>query len=159
MSIIAADLMQQAIRPTLEYLGIHSPAAEKLLLGTAAQESGFDPFCHSDRGIGIYQITSEQHRSIWDSYLAFIPDLASKVRGLASQHQFLKNPDQELAVNLSYSTAIAWIIYLQSDHQLPAADDADGLSLYWKDNFKHENDSQSNQKNFARWIRAHGAAA
>lgn len=159
MSIIAADLMQQAIKPTLEYLGIHSPAAEKLLLGTAAQASGFDPFCRSNKGIGIYQITSEQHRSIWDGYLAFIPDLASKVRGLASQHQFLNNPDQELAVNLSYSTAIAWIIYLRSDHLLPAADDADGLGLFWKNHFSHPQKRPSNQKKFARWIRDHCTAA
>lgn len=159
MSIVAADLIQHAIKPTLEYLGMYSLAAEKLLLGTAAQESGFDPFCHHSNGIGIYQITSREHRSIWDEYLAFIPDLASKVRGLASQHQFLKNPDQELAVNLSYSTAIAWIIYLQSERQLPCEDDAEGLSHFWKNNFSHTSKDQSRQENFALWIRENTAVA
>jgi len=158
MSIAATDLIQHAIRPTLEYLDMYSPAAEQLLLGTAAQESGFDPFYHGSRGIGIYQITSQQHRRIWDSYLAFIPDLASKVRGLASQHLFLQKPDQELAVNLSYSTAIAWIIYLQSELQLPAADDAEGLGLFWGHNFSRPPRGSGAQQNFAHWIRQHRAA-
>jgi len=158
MSIAATDLILHAIRPTLEYLDMYSPAAEQLLLGTAAQESGLDPFCHSSRGIGIYQITPLQHRSIWDGYLAFIPDLASKVRGLASQRLFLQKPDQELAVNLSYSTAIAWIIYLQSELQLPAADDAEGLSLYWGLNFCGPPRDSGAQQNFALWIRQFRAA-
>ena len=156
MSINAADLMQHVITPTLNYLGMPSIAAEKLLLGTAAQQSGFDPFCRQ-QGIGIYQITSRQHRDIWDDYLAFRPDLASKVRGLASQHQFLKYPDQELATNLAYSTAIAWIIYLQSDHQLPEAGDLDGLSEYWESNFCHQQSGQA--QDFADWMRSNAAAA
>ncbi|MFT5579876.1 MAG: hypothetical protein ACI9WS_002636 [Paraglaciecola psychrophila] len=158
MSIAATDLIHHAIRPTLEYLEMYSLAAEQLLLATAAQESGFNPFYQSDRGIGIYQITPLEHRMIWDNYLAFIPDLASKVRGLASQHLFLENPDQELAVNFSYSTAIAWIIYSQSELQLPAADDADGLSLFWRLNFCHSPLDSSGQENFAHWIRQYRAA-
>ena len=47
MTINAADLVEHVIKPTLDYLGMYSSAAEKLLLGTAAQESQFDPFCHS----------------------------------------------------------------------------------------------------------------
>ncbi|MEE8056278.1 MAG: hypothetical protein V3T17_00355 [Pseudomonadales bacterium] len=128
MTINAFDLTQQIIKPTLNYLGMDSLAAEKLLLGTASQESGLDLFCQQSQGIGIYQISPEQHRQAWDNYLAFRPDLASKVRGLASQHQFLKNPDQELKTNLAYSTAIAWIIYVQSEIKLPEAGDVDGLS-------------------------------
>ena len=159
MAINANDLLQHVIKPTLHYLATHSPAAEKLLLGTAAQESDLDPFCHHNQGIGIYQITPEQHRQAWDSYLAFRPDLASKVRGLASQHQFLQDPDQELKTNLAYSTAIAWIIYLQSEHQLPAADDVDGLSHFWENNFCHKkNNPELQAQNFARWIADNMAA-
>ncbi len=167
MNITASDLKQYVIQPTLEYLGMYSSAAEKLLLGTAAQESGFDPFCQTDPdsrkncpdGLGIYQISSEEHRRIWDNYLAFRPDLASLVRGLASQHLFLQAPDQELRNNLAYSTAIAWIIYLESEDPLPAADDADGLGHYWQSHFAHSHYQRQNTQDFAQWIRRYSPAA
>ncbi len=159
MTINASDLLQHVIKPTLDYLAMCSSAAEKLLLGTAAQESGLDPFSYRNQGIGIYQITAEQHRQAWDKFLAFRPDLASKVRGLASQHQFLQNPEQELKTNLAYSTAIAWIIYLQSECPLPEADDVDGLSHFWKSNFCHKQANPEQQtQSFARWISANAAA-
>ena len=37
--------------------------------------------------------------------------MASRVRGLASQRAFLSDPDGELQTNLSYCTAIAWLLY------------------------------------------------
>lgn len=156
MSINPADLAKHVIKPTLQYLGMDSKAAEHLLLGTAAQESNFDPFESFSGGIGIYQISSQEHRRAWDHFLAFKPELASLVRGLASQHQFLHNPDWELKTNLAYSTAIAWVIYLQSGTQLPEADDADGLSQYWENNFCHNN--TGHRSDFARWINANLAA-
>ena len=159
MSINAVDLLEQVITPTLITLGMHSPAAEKLLLGTAAQESGFDPFSQNHNGIGIYQISSQQHRQAWDGYLAFRPDLASQVRGLASQRQFLNNPDQELKTNLAYSTAIAWIIYLQTEHQLPAADDVDGLCNVWQSTFSQQSETAYCAEQFAQWLRSNPAAA
>ena len=156
MSINPADLATHIIKPTLDYLGVQSGAAEKLLLGTVAQASNFDLFSEQHHGIGIFQITSKGHRQAWDNYLAFRPDLASKVRGLASQHRFLREPDQELKTNLAYSTAIAWIIYLQSDLQLPEADDVDGLSQFWSAHFCHREQRQA--EDFARWISEHVAA-
>ena len=37
--------------------------------------------------------------------------MASRIRGLASQRAFLSDPDGELQTNLSYCTAIAWLLY------------------------------------------------
>ncbi len=36
------------------------------------------------------------------------------MRGLASQRAFLTDPDSELQTNLSYCTAIAWLLYQRS---------------------------------------------
>lgn len=124
MSLNPVDLLVNIITPTLQVLEMSSPTAEEFLLGSAARASGFNPFPAEQQGIGLYRISSEQHRSAWDDYLAFRPDLASKVRGLASQHQFLKNPDLELMTNLVYSTAIAWILFLQSSQVAQASNDA-----------------------------------
>lgn len=146
------ELRQYVIEPTLKSLNMYSAAAVRLLMGTAAQESQCDPFCRRrEKGLGIYQISSEQHRAIWDQYLAFRPDLASAVRGLASQHQFLKDPDQELVTNLAYSTAIAWIIYLRSEHQLPEEHDRSGLCDFWRHHFSHHGDQTAQHLDMACW--------
>lgn len=158
-----SELREQIIGPTLKYLGINSSIAEELLLGTAALESKLNPLCHEADGLGIYQITPEQHRQIWDDYLAFKPDLASKVRGLASQHRFLQDPDQELSWNLSYATAIAWLIYQREGVVLPKSADSQELGKLWLKCFRKNKDRRKNERRFNGWLsqyrRATAAAA
>ena len=115
MQASAAVLKDQVIQPTLEYLGAWTPATEQFLLTTAMNAPEVGLFSSRSDGLGIYHITTGQHRDIWDKYLAFNPDLASKVRGLASQRAFLRDPDNELQTNLSYCTAIAWLLYQRSN--------------------------------------------
>lgn len=140
MGICAKELREYVIRPTLEHLGesgATASAAENLLLGTAAQESGlgFHLKVNRGRGLGIYQITPHTHIAIWDKYLINDPDLASAVRGLASQQEFLTHPHAELATNLSYATAIAWMIYRRAGEPLPPATDLPGLAQFWLRHF------------------------
>lgn len=133
MGICTEELRTFVIRPTLKQLGEWTQAAENLLLGTAAQESGLGFHLQEQGrgGLGIYQITPAQHISVWDTYLVSDPDLASEVRGLASQHEFLANPHMELATNLSYATAIAWMLYRRANKPLPDEDDAFGMAVLW----------------------------
>lgn len=110
MYITAEHLQEQVIRPTLEYLGVWSVEAERELLASALRQPESGLFPRRAQGLGLFNITSNQHRDLWDRYLAFRPDIASRIRGLASQRAFLSNPDNELQTNLSYCTAIAWIL-------------------------------------------------
>ncbi len=119
MYVTAEHLREQVIRPTLKYLGVWSTASEEFLLGAAIGPPELGLFSLQRDGLGIFHITSTQHRDIWDKYLAFNPDLASRVRGLASQRQFLSNPDGELQTNLSYCTAVAWLLHQRSSQLLP----------------------------------------
>lgn len=137
MGICPAELVQYVIRPTLEYLGDYSESAATLLAATAAIESdlGFHLKKQKSNGLGVYRINPRCHQLVWDRYLAKDPDLASKVRGLASQHEFLANPHLELTTNLRYATAIAWMIYRRTGKALPAADDIQGLGKYWRRHF------------------------
>lgn len=137
MGICAEELRSFVIRPVLEHLGDWSQAAENLLLGTAAQESGLGFHLKTRRGhsLGIFQIHPQAHNHLWDKYLVKSPDLASKVRGLASQHEFLSHPHAELATNLSYATAIAWMIYCRSGKPLPAENDTAALAKFWQRHF------------------------
>lgn len=110
MYVTAEHLRDQVIRPTLEYLGAWTPAAEAFLLHTATNTPDVGLFSSRHEGLGLFHITAAQHRDLWDRYLAFNPDYASRVRGLASQRAFLSDPDSELQTNLSYCTAIAWLL-------------------------------------------------
>ena len=114
MYVTAEHLRDHVIRPTLKYLGTWSPASEAFLLEIAINAPDLGLFSARNEGLGLFHITAAQHRDLWDRYLAFNPDIASKVRGLASQRAFLTNPDNELQTNLSYCTAIAWLLHLRS---------------------------------------------
>lgn len=136
MGIAASELSEHVIRPTLLYLGRPSCAAEALLLGCAACQSELGSALHPHCGHGLYSITEASHQQLWDRYLAQDPELASHVRGLASQHAFLVAPHLELTVNLRYATAIAWLLVEAQHLTLPAADDLLGLAQIWRQVFQ-----------------------
>ncbi|NBA97779.1 hypothetical protein [Pseudomonas sp. R5(2019)] len=135
MGIAASELSEFVIRPTLMYLNRHCATAEALLLGIAASQSALGSALHDRRGHGLYRIGEHRHQHLWDHYLALDPDLASLVRGLASQHAFLSGPHLELTVNLRYATAIAWMLVEQQRPTLPEADDVLGLARIWRQTF------------------------
>lgn len=111
MYVTAEHLRDQVIRPTLKYLGVWNPGTETLLLDAAVSAPDLGLFSARKDGLGLFHITAAQHRDIWDRYLAFKPEMASRIRGLASQRAFLSDPDSELTTNLSYCTAIAWLLH------------------------------------------------
>ena len=135
MGIAASDLRQHVIRPTLLYLGRHSSTAESLLLGAAASQSGLGSVLDDRQGHGLYRISELRHQQLWDQHLARDPDLASLVRGLASQHAFLAAPHLELTVNLRYATAIAWLLVEQHNPTLPPPNDVLAMARIWKEIF------------------------
>ncbi len=120
------------IRPALRAIGLCSPAAERLLLGTALTESGLRRLHQVDGpALGIFQIEPATHADVWANYLAYRENLASRVASLASEQPRL----DQLVWNLAYATAIARLIYYRRPEPLPAADDLAGLARYWKAHF------------------------
>ncbi len=150
MSIYVSDLREQIINPCLTALGDFSDGNADLLLGTALQESLLNEshYCAERHGLGIYQITAEKHREIWDKYLIQFPELASLVRGFASQQQFLKNPHQELISNLGYATAVAWMIYKSSNIDTGKTMDVNGLAQLWARHFDNGTGCARNTEEF-----------
>ncbi len=136
MGIAAKELSQYVIRPTLLYLGLNNPNAEALLLGIAASQSHLGSALHDRRGHGLYCIRELRHAALWDDYLAHNPDLASQVRGLASQHAFLCSPHLELTVNLRYATAIAWLLIEEQKAIIPEREDVLGMARIWRQAFE-----------------------
>lgn len=136
--MLSPDILRDyVIRETLEYLGDLSSSAINLLLGTAAQESHLGKNMKSGRLFGLYQISPTSHRAVWDKYLIHEPEMASQVRGLAGQHSFLKDPNNELIGNMKYATAIAWAMYKRHTSDLPDADDVKGLAECWYKYYPH----------------------
>jgi hypothetical protein len=146
MSFSSSSLNQFVIQHTLKAMGICSKSIENLLLGTAAAQEDLRSQSEMSTGIGVYGISKETHCRLWDDYLALDPDLASEVRGLASQHEFLKHPHIELASNLAYATAIAWMIYQRDGVTLPHPDDIEGLAQCWVDNFVKNPDANGEKQ-------------
>ena len=125
---------RQVIRPALVKLGLHSPAAEALLLGTALSESGLVHLVQTGGGParGLYQVEPATHRDIWLSYLAYRPRLAGRLLGLTAG---ARPGAGQLVWNLGYATAIARLVYFRVPDPLPAAQDIAGLAAYWKAHF------------------------
>jgi hypothetical protein len=124
----------RVIRPSLTRLGLHSPAAEVLLLGTAISESRLSALAQDGGGpaLGVYQIEPATHADIWRNYLAYRPVLSARVLALAAGG--LGRPEQ-LVWNLAYATAMARIVYRRRPEPIPPAGDIPALAAYWKAHF------------------------
>lgn len=135
MGINCQEFLELVVQPTLKQLGETSPVADKLMLATACYQSEMGHHLKGSNGIGIFGINEELHQEVWDKHIAFDCDLASAIRGMASQHEFPKQPHVELATNLRYATAIAWMVYQYRDVTLPESDCPIGLAQCWQESF------------------------
>lgn len=132
------------VRPTLEYLGLWSPAAEALVTGTGVHESGLQNFdqwtgagdATLGPAYGLFQIEPATNRDVWENFLRYRPALGAKVAALAAP---VPERDRQLVTNLAYATAICRVIYYRAPEPLPAADDVVGLAAYWKAHFNSAN--------------------
>lgn len=124
---------RRVIRPALRRLGLWSPAAERLLLGTALAESGLRRL-HQIRGParGLYQIEPATLGDLYANWLPRRPTLAAGLRSVTTPEGALED---QLVWNLGYATAIARLIYCRRPEPLPRADDLPALADYWKTHF------------------------
>lgn len=131
------QLRELVIRPTLEYLGLWSPQAEDLVLGTACQESHCGKYirqlgCTGKIGaFGVWQMELATARDIYDNFLRYKPDLMNKVESLRGRTQPI---EESLTTNLAYAAAMCRIHYLRKPDAIPLT--LDGQAAYWK---KHYN--------------------
>jgi hypothetical protein len=128
------QLLELVIRPTLSYIELDSLSAERLILGTCAQESRMGEFIAQEGGcaLGIYQIEPATHASVIFQCKSKNPLLYQKVKSLMSMKNQGGIGDQELVTNLAYSTAICRLKYYFIPEGLPAADNISGLASFYK---------------------------
>src|SRR5690348_6143324 len=78
------------IRPTLSFIGLDSPSARALLLGTAIQESGLAYVSQlgddiPGPGLGLFQMEKATHDWLLDKVLPCWPAIQAKVLSLSSR--------------------------------------------------------------------------
>lgn len=130
------QLLTLVVRPALEYVGIHSEAAEQLVMGTITQESRgmYIQQLGGGPALGIVQMEPATHADLWENFIRFRPGLRDKLQSLASY----RNPGaavplaDELVFNLWYAVAMARVHYLRQKEALPKAGDVVGMANYWK---------------------------
>jgi hypothetical protein len=144
VAINAEQLREYVIRPALKRVDLWSPAAEDLLLGTAAHESAMGTYIKQIKGpaLGIYQIEPATHLDIWENYLKYKTGLRDKI--IATIPPMLRNTRQGferrgehsmLITDLAYATIMARICYLRAPTALPPEGDLQGYAAYWKQYF------------------------
>jgi hypothetical protein len=125
------QLGMQVVRPVLDYLGMGGPVAEALMLGTAAQESGFRKL-HQDGGgpaIGLWQMEPATEADIRKNFLAYRGALNAKVQALTIP---LFGGAEQMAGNLYYACAMARISYYRSPQEIPTTVDLEVLGKLYK---------------------------
>lgn len=131
--MINKSQLRDIIKYTLEYIGLYSPAAEDLIMGTIAQESHLGTYIKQlGRGpaLGLVQMEPATHNDIWNNYLKYKPELAKKIEEL-SLSNFSKQPSQ-LTGNMYYSIAMCRVHYLRVREAMPAHGDVLAYANYWK---------------------------
>lgn len=146
------NLRDCVIRPTLKHLGLYSPAAENLVLGTALVESKAE-YLRQIKGpaLGLWQIEPATWQDLHENFLRFRTDLRARLDELSTTAKMTEGP-LEMVGNLYYGCAVCRLIYRRAPEPLPDADDAEGMASYWKRFYNSSLGSGTVQRALAHFI-------
>lgn len=130
------QFLDHVIRPVLHVMAeaeprMGSPAAERLLLGTAVRESKLRALVQAGGpALSFFQIEPKTFEWLWRDKVLANPRLGLAI-GRFLHHGIA--PLDQLAGNQHLAAAICRLRYWVARAPLPAADDVEGLGAYWKD--------------------------
>jgi len=129
----ATQLRELIVRPSLEEVGLHSDAAEDLVMGTAAQESHLMYVKQLGGGpaLSLFQIEPATHQDYWDNYLQFQGELSQKIID-AIAFDGLRPDNERLVWDLKYGALMCRVHYRRVAEALPQSGDVAGYAAYWK---------------------------
>ena len=134
----ARHLLEEVVRPALELLGprYSTRAAEQLVMGTGAKESGGFVWLRQLGGgpaVGLWQMEPFTFRDLRDNFLSGTnPQVMALLRAVGSLASARLPDASELAWNLRLAAAYCRIKYLANSEPLPPADDVPAMARYWK---------------------------
>ncbi len=151
------QILESIITPTLLGIGLDSPAARRLLLGTAAHESEGFRWLHAPRGEGLswFGITAAAHEAFWEETYADLlrlrPETAGWLMAMVPR-RWTVPPADYLVVNPAYAAAICRLLYWRVEAPLPSLDDMHGLAGYWHEHYADRDDSRNTPE---AWLQAY----
>jgi hypothetical protein len=131
--------LRDLIREVLMDIGLHSDAAEDLIIGTFAQESHLGKYIKQiGRGpaLGVGQMEPATHNDIWNNYLKY-KTKRSWFKAMKEKYVVMPidggTPDpQQLKWSLGYMVCMTRVHYLRVSERLPNEGDLAGYARYWK---------------------------
>jgi hypothetical protein len=132
MAMNVNQLIELIIRPSLKQMEAHSSAAEQLVVGTAAKESGLGYYVHQlgeGPALSIYQIEPATYHNIIDQFLIDRPELKRMILGSCGYATFPH--EDRLMTDLKLATMICRCKYLWVSAKLPNFGDINGQATYW----------------------------
>jgi len=132
VSLDVAQFRAYVVRPALRTLGpgFASEAAENLVLGTAAVESGFRWLHQVGTGpaVGLFQMEPSSYRDLWTNVLDHRPGLRLAVSSICSRAAGDPPPAEEMGWNLRLAAAMCRIHYFRFPDPLPGSRDVKGMA-------------------------------
>ncbi|MFN3075667.1 MAG: hypothetical protein ABT940_02075 [Alphaproteobacteria bacterium] len=149
----AGEFLTEVVRPALATLGLKGgAAAEQLLLGTAMQESLLQYVEQMGGGParGYFQMEPDTHKDIWVNFLAYKPDIAKTVRGIAGVASGTPSSDL-LKTNPQYAAAMTRVHYYRVKGSIPAAGNTAAMAAYWKEHYNTAGGAGSVDEFITKW--------
>lgn len=154
MGIDPNQLRIYIIQPVLQAIGLWTPAAEQLVLGTACQESMCGTYIKQlgkGPALGIYQMEPATHNDLHANFLKYRGVLKIRVNNLA-----LWMNSQEMVWNLNYATAMCRVHYFRIKAPLPAVHDIPAQARYWKKYYNTHLGAGTEEEYLKNWERYSG---
>jgi hypothetical protein len=146
-------LLDYVIQPVLKDLDLWSAPAERLLLGTACQESACGQYLVQlgnvkGGGLGIYQMEHETHQDIWLNFL----NAGKRLSLIEKISNWTDEFDSDKMIgNLYYATAMCRVHYLRDPKPIPHF--LFEQAQYWKRVYDTEKGAGTVQNYMNNWNR------
>lgn len=129
--MINVDDMRRLVNAVTTSIGMQSPVATNLLLGTMAQESNGHYLYQLGSGParGLFQMEPDTEKDIWDNYIAyrpFIKEMITRLTGVTGPNGL------QLTGNIVYQIIMARLHYRRVKEKFPAPNDIPAIGVYWK---------------------------
>ena len=105
--------------------------AESLVFTTGMAESGYKTLSQYGDGpaVGFFQCEPFTMRDTWDNYVAYRPDLKTKLYSLGYDE---RDDRMRLQSSIALQAIFCRLKYRRDPHPLPKSDDLAAQAKYWK---------------------------
>ena len=126
-----SNQFRKIVRQVVKEIGLWSPVAEEMLMGTAAVEMNFGHYLvqlGGGPGCGVFSIEKNTEIDVWNNYIRYHPEMREHIARIAG----VTGPNPlALTTDLAYQIIICRLKYRMIRAHFPALDDLPGQAKYW----------------------------